>query len=349
VARTGAPSGMGIYTSGVAYRGINRAGGEFGDFWTDEVNGWNGQTFYTIPTAAELGPELTYYADTGFNVIRFPISWERLQHELKGSLDPTYRQQVETFVATATAAGFLVVVDLHNYNRYATDAFDAAGQQVGGYQQRTYGDGHLDASHLVDVWTRLATLFRDNPRVAFGLMNEPHDFSGEYDTWFADLQEVLDAIRATGARQLVLVPNSRGSDVEHWFEIWSASGTIADSDAALSVTDSADNYAFDLHQYHDAGSETANPYIKKIAALTEWATRHGKRLFLSELGAATGAAGAKVALQAVLDHLDENGDVWIGWTPWNLPPHDVTAQSYTADGNQSAWYAPYLIPGTVAT
>ena len=50
---------MGVYTSGVAYRGINRAGGEFGDFWTDEVNGWNGQTFYTIPTAVELGPELT--------------------------------------------------------------------------------------------------------------------------------------------------------------------------------------------------------------------------------------------------------------------------------------------------
>ena len=51
----------------------------------------------------------------------------------------------------------------------------------------------------------------------------------------------------------------------------------------------------------------------------------------------------------MLDHLDENGDVWIGWTPWNLPPHDVTAPSYTADGNQSAWYAPYLTPGTVTT
>jgi hypothetical protein len=92
---------MGTYPTGVLYRGLNRAGAEYGDDW----DGWTGQTFYTFPTAVDLASELAFYGDKGFNAIRLPISWERLQHSLNGPLDPGYTNQVLGFANQAAAAG----------------------------------------------------------------------------------------------------------------------------------------------------------------------------------------------------------------------------------------------------
>src|SRR6266436_4613337 len=90
------------YPTGVRYRGLNRAGAEYGNDW----DGWTGQTFYTFPTAAELDSELTFYGSRGFNAIRLPISWERLQHSLNGLLDTDYANRVLAFVDQANAAGW---------------------------------------------------------------------------------------------------------------------------------------------------------------------------------------------------------------------------------------------------
>jgi endoglucanase len=226
---------MSAYPTGDSYRGLNRAGAEYGDDW----DGWTGQTFYTFPTATELDSELAFYGEKGFNAIRLPISWERLQHSLNDPLDPDYTNRVLGFADQANAAGWLVIIDLHNYNRYATGAFNAAGVQVPTFTQRVFGDGFLDASHLADVWTKIATMFLGKPDIVFNIMNEPHDFPVISDTWFSNIQTVIDAIRGTGADQLILVPNSRGSDVDHW-DTYAPNGGSLDSVAALNITDSAD-------------------------------------------------------------------------------------------------------------
>src|ERR1041384_2949656 len=112
---------MSAYPTGVKHRGLNRAGAEYGDEW----DGWTGQEFFTFPTKTELAAELKYYAIKGFNILRLPISWERLQHELNGDLDTSYLNQVKSFIKQANDGGWMVILDLHNYNRYATGAFDA--------------------------------------------------------------------------------------------------------------------------------------------------------------------------------------------------------------------------------
>ena len=79
-----------------------------------------------------------------------------------------------------------------------------------------------DADSLV-FWRQLAKRYASNPGVIFGLFNEPHDVSwgcwrdGGCDVWPAALtggiipfkavgmQQLLDAVRAEGARNLVLV------------------------------------------------------------------------------------------------------------------------------------------------
>jgi len=333
---------MSAYPTGVRYRGLNRAGGEFGEEW----NGWNGQAFYTFPTDAELASELAFYGEKGFNAIRLPISWERLQHHLKGPLNRHYRDRVLAFANQATAAGWLVIIDLHNYNRYATGAFNAAGVQVNTYTQHVFGDGTLNASHLADVWTKIAEMFRGNPNVVFNLMNEPHDFPVTSDTWFSNSRTVIDAIRAAGANQLIFVPNSRGSDVDHW-DTYAPNGGSLDSKAALVIRDSANNYAFDMHAYQDFPTSSAS-YVDLLTPVTDWATANARRLFLSELGVQNGAINGKSALSELLKYLNDNANVWVGWTTWNLPPYNISqVDNYTADGPEMAWYTPYLTPNIV--
>jgi len=334
---------MVAYPTGVRFRGLNRAGAEYGDDW----DGWTGQTFYTFPTATELDSELAFYDDRGFNALRFPISWERLQHELNGPLDPVYINQVLAFVNQANAAGWLIIIDLHNYNRYAAGAFNAAGVQVPTYKQRIFGDGFLDTSHLVDIWTKIAAMFLGSPDAVFNIMNEPHDFPVISDTWFSNSQSIIDAIRGTGADQLILVPNSRGSDVDHW-ATYAPNGGSLDSVAALAITDSASNYAFDMHAYQDAPS-SATSYVELLTPVTQWAKDNGKQLFLSELGIANGAVNGELALGNLLDYLNNNNDVWVGWTTWNLAPYNITQfGNYTADGPEMTWYTAHLTPNIVS-
>jgi endoglucanase len=85
-------------------RGVNRAGAEFGDDW----DGWTGQTYYEWPPVTVRASELNDYASKGMNVVRLPISWERLQHTLGSPLDPTYQANLVDYVEAATAMGFTV-------------------------------------------------------------------------------------------------------------------------------------------------------------------------------------------------------------------------------------------------
>lgn len=337
----------GLYTTGVSMRGINRAGAEYGSDW----DGWNGQTFFTWPSSGTLASELTYLDSKGFNCIRLPIAWERLQHTLNGAFNTTYQTNMMNFVTQANAAGFRVMVDLHNYNRYATGTHttDQGTTQSGGYVQRILGDGFLTNAHLIDVWTKLATLFVGNDMVMFNLMNESHDFPVTSTNYFAMVNAQIVAIRGTGATQLILAPNSRASDVTHWSS-YSPNGGPLDSVAALDVVDSGNNYCFDMHAY-DTTPSSSTSYVTMVTPVTNWARTNGKKLFLSELGCDEAAPNAAAAMTNLLTYLNANSDVWIGWTPWNLQPFNLTQnspQSYVVDDTMMNVFEPFLTPNTAS-
>ncbi len=337
------------YETGCIYRGINRAGAEYGDDW----DGWTDNYYYTFPTFGALYSELSYLNVKGFNTIRFPISWERLQHSLNGSLDTTYKNQVIAFVDQCVAQKFTVIVDLHCYGRYAEGVF-TSGSQDSSFTQRQLGDGTLTFSHLADVWTKLATIFVDYPLVAYDLMNEPHDLAMTSETFFAGVQTVINAIRATGSTQLILVPNTRGSDIDHWtvyspgdLVLGSGNGGALDSVAALAITDSANNYAFSVHAYK---STTANQWTTDMTTITSWANTNSKRLFMGEFGINHASGGASAALTTFLNFMSGYRHIWLGWTPWNLESgsnYNVTATySYTVDGPLMSTYQGALTPNT---
>ncbi|SOD57360.1 Cellulase family 5 [Pseudoxanthomonas wuyuanensis] len=276
------------------YAGVNLAGAEFnssskpGTLYKD----------YLYPGESDYA----YFASKGMNTVRLPFLWERLQPQANAALDATQLSYLHTAVNRAKARQMSVVLDVHNYAKYD-------GKRIG---------NDLPDAVFADLWRRLASEFKDDDAVIFGLMNEPNGVDAV--AWARAAQAGLDAIRETGARNLVLVPGTAYTGAHSWNSIWY--GGVSNAEALLAINDPADRIAFEVHQYLDndySGTsgqcQSEQIGVQKLQGFTQWLKQHGKRGFLGEFGAGTDAT-CMAALKAMLQHIDDNGDVWLGWTWW---------------------------------
>lgn len=297
--------------------GVNLAGAEF-----------NGTSFWPVPA------ETTYFRAAGMNVLRVPFLWERLQPTLSGALDAAQFAALSAVVVNATAAGATVILDPHNYARYN-------GQVI--------GSSAVPLAAFTDFWSRLASAFRDNPRVIFGLMNEPNSMSTE--SWLAAANAGIAGIRAAGAQQLILVPGNAWTGAHSWLQNWygTPNGSVMQA-----VVDPLDHYAYELHQYFDgdySGTSvtcTAGTGAAQLVAVTNWLRTQGRRGFLGEFAGAANET-CRIAVQGALDYIEANPDVWLGWTWWAAGPawgeYLFTLEptgNFTIDRPQMAWLRPYL-------
>ncbi|MFT4171290.1 MAG: glycoside hydrolase family 5 protein [Rhodocyclaceae bacterium] len=274
-------------------RGVNLAGGEFGS-----VGGAYGYK-YIYPNLNEVN----YYKGKGMNIVRMPFRWERLQPTLNGPLSTEELARIDAFVGPATAAGMKVILDVHNYARYG-------GALI--------GSATVPASALADFWGRVAQHYAGNGNVIFGLMNEPYGISGE--SWAAAANDAIAAIRYNGAGNLVLVPGTAYTGAYSWLKTGSY-GT-PNSTTMLSIVDPGNNMMFEVHQYLDSDASgthstcsSATTGSQRIAAVTEWARRNGRQLFLAEFAGGNNDT-CKAAVTDMLAYMEQNRDVWAGWTWW---------------------------------
>jgi endoglucanase len=275
----------------VSLTGVNIAGGEFGGLKAVYA------TNYIYPDK----PQMQAFRDLGVNVIRVPVRWERLQPVLNQPLDPVEMERVDAVIAAATAMGLSVILDIHNYARYARQPIGSAG---------------VPAAALRDLWVRLATRYRGNDAVIFGLMNEPVRISTL--AWAQAAQDAVLGIRSTLAGNLILVPGAYWSGAHSWTR---KGQTPSNGEALAGLNDPANNFAFDFHQYFDANSSgtTANcisPEVaeKRLQVATDWLRKMGRRGFLSEFGISRTPECGPVLTRA-LTHLASNRE-WLGWTFW---------------------------------
>ncbi len=278
------------------HRGVSLAGGEFGKA--------PGVLFkdYVYPNQKEVD----YFLSKGMTTFRLPFLWERIQPELRAPLSAAELKHLAEFVSATTAKGAFVVLDLHNYARY---------------QGKVVGSEEVPHAALADVWTRLSEAFKDNRRVIFGLMNEPHGMPTEQ--WKDAANAGISAIRATKATNLILVCGNGYSGGHAWAGDWY--GT-PNAKAMLDVKDPGNNFAFEIHQYLDSDSSgtkpiAASPTIgsERLAGVTRWLRENNRRGFLGEFASAADATSL-AALDDILKHLDSNSDVWTGWTYWAAGP-----------------------------
>jgi len=272
------------------------------------------------------------------NTVRLPLneaSWlgYTCVDATGASRDPdpghNYRATVEKAVADATAAGLYVILDLH---WSAPKNFCPLAQNP-----------MADKDNSIDFWTSIAGTFKAYPNVMFELFNEPYFYwlaSGETDwnvwlnggtitayvtgdgskytvnyTWeTAGMQQMLDAIRQTGATNVILVAGVNwAQDLSQWNThmpidpqkqmgaVWHAypnSGTVGDPQAAL-------------------------PKFGRVAyTWTKSVLTAGYPVFITEFGDhnAPGTVGSPF-VSNLLPWADANGASYTGWTwdPWSEP------------------------------
>ena len=285
-------------TADVLYTGTNLAGADFGEGNLPGIY----NTHYTYPTPQEVD----YFVEKGMNTFRIPFRWERLQQSQNASLNTVELGRLESIVDYATSQGAHVVLDPHNYARYFGNVI---------------GSGSLPYESYNDFWTRLADEFKDNDKVIFGLMNEPNTMPTEQ--WGAAAQGAINAIRATGADNLILVPGNGWTGAHSWLQNWygTSNATVMGG-----ITDPTNNFAFDVHQYLDNDSSGTSSTIvsatigqERLVAITNWLRDNNQKAFLGEFAVANSTIGAGIgdeAMANMLNYMDDNDDVWLGWTWW---------------------------------
>ncbi len=251
--------------------------------------------------AAPTEVELDYYRACGARCVRLPFLWERLQPEFGGAFDPEYARLLFDLVAAARTRGMKIVLDPHQFGR----------RRVNGEARIIGQDSDAPADSFAQFWGALAQRCRDQDDIVFALQNEPHDQDAA--TLVETSNRAIAAIRSAGARQLILVSGSAWSGAHSWM----SSGNAV---AMLSVRDSVNRYAFDVHQYLDQDSSGThgaciNGASGRLRAFTQWARVNRQRGFLGEFGGG-GDALCLTELDAMLTFVAANRDVWLGWTCW---------------------------------
>jgi endoglucanase len=320
------PSATASPPAKLEWRGVSLAGAEFGE---SELPGiYNKHYVYPDPSSA------TYFAGKGMNLVRLPFSWERLQRSLNGEFDATELARLKSFVTPVTAAGTTVLLDPHNYARY---------------HGKLIGSSEVPVAAFADFWTRLAGEFKGNPKVMFGLMNEPHSMATE--AWVTAANAAIAAIRATGAMNTITVPGNAWSGAGSWSDTWYGTPNAV---AMLQVTDPADKLLIEVHQYLNEDSSGSQPTCvsptigsQRLAGFTQWLRVNHRRGLLGEIGGANNAT-CNQAVADALGYMTANADVWAGWVWWAAGPWwgdyflSIEPGAGGVDKPQMAVLAPYL-------
>lgn len=189
------------------------------------------------------------------------------------SYDPYYRTAIEEYVRAATERGIFVLINLGSVPRFTCDPGGSEAQIMA---DRDTGKAD-DASAF---WKSVANTFKDNPLVGFEPYNEPHitthDIpSGSTETpesvWLnggpvdvngvpwtaAGMQEMYDAIRSTGANNLVFIDGPNWADTPPPYLISSSASSTRSTDAPAS------NIVYVVHYYtcpNPALAGSTSPY-----------------------------------------------------------------------------------------
>ena len=225
---------------------------------------------------------------------------ERLaQNGVDGEFDSAYSSDLVKNVKHVTAKGAYAMVCPHNYGRYK-------------------GEIITDVKAFGSFWTKLATLFKDDPLVVFDINNE---FNTMQDTLVAQLNQAgIDAIRAAGATQQYITPEGNA-----WSGAWSwvSSGNGA---SLKDLKDPQNKLVYQMHQYLDDDHSGTHDTCTSPTALadglkdaTDWLRTNKKLGVIGEF--ATGNNDVCFsALKGGLAYMAQNSDVWMGGVWWAAGP-----------------------------
>lgn len=281
-------------TRQIVYKGMNLSGAEFNNKRLPGVH----YKDYVWPSYKNF----QQMKAIGFNTVRVPFLWGRIQPVPLGELSVTELKHLDRVVQETAKLKLNIVLDVHNY---------------GNYNGAYLTNSSKDLEVFGDLWKRLALRYKAYPHVVFGLMNEPNRQGAT--VWLDLAQAGVDSIRSSGADQLILVPGTYWTGMHSWFSERTAG---SNAKVMININDPMNNYAFEVHQYFDYNYSGMNTecvdqarFIWQFNNMTKWLRDNKKKAFLGEFGA-TLTNNCVSDLEATMKILNANQDVWIGWTYW---------------------------------
>lgn len=271
-----------------------------------------GTHYQFIPT-----PELDRLIGLGMNYFRLVFSWECVQPKPWAS--PTgltgnyaiYWNRFKELVDYITSKGCTCVIDIHG----GDDPTFGAYRNVKIGQRLPTGEAVADM--FENLYWYLAQVFRDNPRVEWGLTNEPIGMTAA--VWFATAQRVINTLRRLGAKQYIWAPGVNYSGAYSWVSNGNA--------AAWNLTDPENKLGVQVHMYMDPNkgggstdivSETIG--VDSLKVVIGWARSKGIKVFVGEVGMSAANPLAVKTWANLLTYMRANTDTLAGWCWWATGP-----------------------------
>ncbi|MFI8931194.1 glycoside hydrolase family 5 protein [Streptomyces sp. NPDC053474] len=280
--------------------GVNRSGGEFAC-----VQGW-GIFDGPVDDAA-----VKAIADWKANAVRIPLNEEcwlgtaNIEPEYAGA---PYRSAVDALVRRVKSHGMTPVLELHwTHGQYTGNSSGCADVHASCQKPMP------NTRYTPAFWSSVAQTYKSDPTVVFDLFNEPYPDRATptndqawacwrdggtcpgigYDV--AGMQDLVDAVRAAGAKNLVLVPGvAYANDLSRWLE-------HAPKDPAGRLAAAWHVYNFNACANDDCWNRTLAPVAAKVP------------LVAGEIGENT---CAHAFIDRVMKWFDDRALSYLGWT-WN--------------------------------
>ncbi|KAJ7203800.1 endoglucanase [Mycena pura] len=329
--------------------GVNMAGMDFGcnsDGNCNESAAWPPLLQYFGHDGQ--GQMNHFVADDGYNVFRLPVGWQFLvgNDTAVGPVSQANLVEYDALVQACLASGpaTFCILDIHNYAR-----FDG----------KIIGQGGPTNAQFADTWGSLAAKYKDNSRIIFGIMNEPHDVP-DINLWAGSVQAAVTAIRNAGATtQMILLPGNNWTSAQTFVSNGSAAALMT----VVNPDGSTTNLIFDVHKYLDSDNSGTMPtcVTNNIdiawAPLATWLRQNKRQAFNTETGGANAASCVQFMCEQIA-FMAQNSDGtlrfpffvflgYVGWSAGNFDPSYILSEVPTNTAG-STWTDTELVAQCMA-
>ena len=272
----------------MALRGVDKSGAEYECLYSATV-------FDGPSDAASVAVLKTW----NINIVRLPVNedcWLGINGVQIGGT--AYQTAIVNYVNLLTASNMAAIIDL----QWAAPGTTVADQLT----------PMPDADHAPTFWTSVANTFKGNGSVIFDLFNEPYpdNNNNSIAAWncllnggtcsgvpytAAGTQTLVNAIRATGSTNIVMVPGVQYTNVlDQWQQ--------------YRPTDPANALVASWHSYADQICNTSSCWTSQIKPILA-----GSPLIAGEIGERD---CADTYIKPLMTFLDNNGGNYLAWA-WN--------------------------------
>jgi endoglucanase len=305
-------------------RGTNLVGME-GDYGFDQASGPVADRDYAVHANAIVD----YLVTKNVNVLRFLFSWERMQPTLGGPIPATtgnykgYYDNYKRIVDYATSKGMTVVVS-------PWQPSSSGGAGGARYRGNLVGGGTVTTEHFADFWSKMATTYADNPRVAINLVNEPNGMSTM--AWFGIAQAAVTAIRDAGFTGDIYVPGNGWTGAASWNDSSydtaspkrsNAYGWLNARGPGQPLLDPLGRSIVEVHSYADSDASGSSTEVvsttatrTRVKGVVEWARANALRVWIGEIGMYADASNAKANWNDFAGYASDNTDALVGYAWW---------------------------------